>query len=73
MAKIPNTPILPQTGYLRLAQVLQFIPFKKTRWYKGVKSGEFPQPIKMGAASLYRAEEIHALIERIGMGEVGHE
>lgn len=66
MSNSISIPTLPQTGFLRLAQVLQFIPVKKTRWYEGVKSGEFPKPIKMGTASLYRAEEIRALIEQIG-------
>ncbi|MDE7065030.1 MAG: transcriptional regulator [Desulfovibrionaceae bacterium] len=60
-------PALPETGFLRLADVLRYIPIKKTRWYKGVKNGEFPAPIAYGTrAKFYRVEDIRALIERIG-------
>lgn len=59
--------VLPATGFVRLNQVLQFIPFGKTRWYAGVKSGEFPAPISLGArAKGYRVEDIRALIDRLG-------
>lgn len=62
-----SRPSIPETGFLRLNQILDFIPVGKTRWYQGVKSGEFPQPIKIGArTAAYRAEDIRALIERIG-------
>lgn len=57
---------LPATGFLRLNQVLQLIPFGKTRWYAGVKTGEFPRPVPLGArAKGYRVEDIRALIERL--------
>ncbi len=56
---------LPDTGFLRLNQVLQFIPYGRTRWYQGVKSGEFPTPIKHGRSAFYRVEDIRALIDRI--------
>ena len=61
-----NSLSLPSTGFLRLSKVLQFVPYGKTRWYSGVKSGEFPRPVKHGRAALYRAEDIRALSERIG-------
>lgn len=62
-----SAPSLPTTGFLRLNEVLRFIPVKRTRWYKGVKSGEFPAPIAYSPrVKLYRAEDIHSLIERIG-------
>lgn len=62
-----HAPILPTVGFLRLNQVLQFIPFKKTRWYKGLKTGEFPKPITLGTrARGYRVEDIRALIDRLG-------
>lgn len=62
-----HVPTLPQFGFLRLNDVLNFIPIKKTRWYKGVNSGEFPRPIALSSrVKVYRAEDIRALIERIG-------
>lgn len=58
---------VPSTGFLRLKQVLQLIPIGKTQWYAGLKEGRFPQPIKLGPRTCaYRAEDISALIERLG-------
>jgi predicted DNA-binding transcriptional regulator AlpA len=54
---------LPETGYMRLPQVLRFIPVSKSTWWAGVKSGRYPKPVKLGVrASAWRAEDIHALI-----------
>lgn len=66
--KIEATPFLPETGFLRLTQVLQFIPVGKTRWYQGIQNGEFPRPVKYGRAALYRAQDIRSLINRIEQG-----
>ena len=66
MAQNTSTPSLPETGFLRLRQVLQFIPVGPTRWYEGVKSGEFPAPVSLGArAKGYRVADIRALIDRL--------
>ena len=60
-------PTLPATGFLRLAQVLQLVPVSKTSWYEGIQSGIYPQPVKLGPrTSAYRAQDIAALIERLG-------
>lgn len=57
---------LPETGFLRLRQVLQFIPIGPTRWYQGVKSGEFPAPIALAPrVKAYRVADIRALIDRL--------
>jgi predicted DNA-binding transcriptional regulator AlpA len=67
-----STPTIPATGFLRLNQVLQFVPIGKTRWYAGLKSGEFPQPVALGPrAKGYRAEDIRSLIERLGSQTAG--
>jgi hypothetical protein len=49
---------LPETGFLRLRQIIgnpkaeppvpAIIPVSKSTWWDGVKSGRFPQPIKLG-------------------------
>lgn len=59
---------IPAFGYMRLRQVLQLIPYGRTRWYEGVKSGEFPKPVKYHGAAFYKAADIAALIERIEKG-----
>jgi hypothetical protein len=39
------------------------IPVKKSCWWAGVKSGRFPQPIKLGPrVTVWRVEDIRALI-----------
>jgi prophage regulatory protein len=54
---------LPETGFLRLPEVLRFIPVSKTTWWNGVKSGRFPKSIKLGPGiTTWRAEDIRKLI-----------
>ena len=49
---------LPETGYLRLPQILgnpkakppipAIVPVSKSSWWAGCKSGRFPAPVKLG-------------------------
>jgi len=59
---------LPQTGFLRLKSILAPagpIPVSKSTWWAGVKSGRFPEPVKLGPRiTAWRVEDIRALIER---------
>lgn len=65
-----NATTIPTTGFLRLKQVLQFIPVGKTAWYNGVKEGRFPKPIQLSARlAVYRAQDISDLIDRISQGQ----
>jgi prophage regulatory protein len=58
----------PQSGFVRLSSILAPhgpIPVGRTTWWAGVKSGRFPQPLKLGPRiTVWRAEEIHELIEK---------
>ncbi|MFZ5622213.1 MAG: helix-turn-helix transcriptional regulator [Pseudomonadota bacterium] len=66
---------LPETGYLRLPQIVgdpkaaipAIIPVSKSTWWAGVKSGRFPKPVKIGngRATFWRVEDIRALIESV--------
>jgi prophage regulatory protein len=57
---------LPETGFVRLPQVLSLIPLGKTCWLEGVKSGRFPKPVKLSArCTAWRAEDIRDLIQRL--------
>jgi predicted DNA-binding transcriptional regulator AlpA len=57
---------IPETGFLRLAQVLSVIPLGKTSWWEGVKSGRFPKPIKLSTrCTAWRAEDIRELIKTL--------
>jgi Predicted transcriptional regulator len=58
---------LPKTGFLRLRQVLAFVPVSKSSWWKGCRSGRYPQPVKLGPrTTAWRAEDIAALIASFG-------
>jgi predicted DNA-binding transcriptional regulator AlpA len=54
---------LPTTGFLRLNQVLKFIPVSKSTWWAGVKSGTYPKSYKLGSnITAWRAEDIKEII-----------
>ena len=58
--------ILPETGFLRLRQVLKFFPISKSKWYQGIADGIYPPPVKLGPrVSAYRSQDIKSLIERL--------
>ena len=58
---------IPETGFVRLSQVLTVIPLGKTCWWEGVKSGRFPKPVKLSARCVaWRAEDIRDLIKNLG-------
>lgn len=66
---------LPETGFLRLSQILgnpkanpplpPLLPISKSTWWVRVKSGEYPQPVKLGPRiTVWRVEDIRSLIAR---------
>jgi len=58
---------IPETGFLRLPQVLQLIPVSKTVWHDGIRSGRYPKPVKLSKrTSAWRCEDIRKLIEELG-------
>lgn len=65
---------LPQTGYLRLHQIIgnpkakppipAIIPIGKSSWWAGVKAGRYPKPVKLGPrTTAWRVEDIRRLIK----------
>ena len=65
----------PQEGLLRLKDIIgdrrsspptaALLPIAPSTWWELVRAGEAPKPLKIGRASVWRAKDIHALIERI--------
>lgn len=54
---------LPETGFLRLSEVLKYIPVGKTTWWAGIKTGKYPKSVKLGKRiTAWRAEDIRELI-----------
>lgn len=68
---------LPETGYLRLSQIIgnrkavppipALIPVSKSTWWAGVKVGRYPQPVRTLGARItaWRVEDIRGLICRM--------
>lgn len=49
---------------LRLRQVLEIIPIGKSTWWAGVKSGRYPQPLKLGPkTTVWLAADIYSLVD----------
>ena len=56
----------------RLEQVLERIPVSKSTWWAGVRSGRFPESIRMGErCTMWQESDIDAWIEKIS--EAGEE
>jgi predicted DNA-binding transcriptional regulator AlpA len=64
---------IPETGYLRLAQIVgnrktdtpAIIPVSRSTWWAGVRSGRYPQPTRALGPRItaWRVDDIRALIE----------
>lgn len=60
---------IPETGFVRLPQILSVIPICKSSWWAGVRDGRFPAPVSnsvLGRVTVWRAEDIHELLARTG-------
>jgi prophage regulatory protein len=67
---------LPETGFLRLPQILgdqkldppipAIYPVSRSTWWQGVRDGRFPKPVKLSKrCSAWRVTDIKALVEDI--------
>lgn len=68
---------LPKTRYVRIWQIIgdkkadppipPIIPVSKSTWWAGVKSGKYPQPVKLGLnTTAWKVEDIYELVKQIG-------
>jgi predicted DNA-binding transcriptional regulator AlpA len=66
---------LPETGYLRIHQILgnpkadppipAIIPISKSSWWAGVKTGRYPKPLKLGPrTTVWTVSSIRELCEQ---------
>lgn len=56
---------LPETGFVRLPTILFHFPVSKTTWWNGVKSGIYPQSVKLSPGiTTWKVEDIRELISR---------
>ena len=57
---------IPEVGFIRLTTILKIIPVSKSTWWAKVKSGEYPQPIKLGKnITAWKSEDIRLLIDEL--------
>ena len=64
------TSILQTQKLLRLPQVLDRFPVSRSTWWAGVKSGKFPQPVKIGPrCTAWRSDDVDLLISEDDMEE----
>lgn len=60
---------LPESGFVRLSQILGPkgpIPISKSSWWLGVRTGRYPQPIKLGPrTTVWSVQSIRQLIEQL--------
>jgi predicted DNA-binding transcriptional regulator AlpA len=64
--KIPELTNLPDTGLLRVNQILRFIPISRSAWWLGVKTGRYPKPFKLSErTTVWRVKDIVALIDGV--------
>ena len=67
------SPTLPQTGFVREARLLLFIPFSHSTLWRRVRAGTFPVPVKLSeGVTAWRAEEILSWIRSQGAAAGGH-
>ena len=71
-AAVHEALVLPAEGFLRCRQILgdpkakppvpAIFPVSHSTWWAGVKSGRFPQPVRMGSLTLWRVQDIRRLL-----------
>ena len=72
----PPRPTLPETGFLRLRDIIGdrsrgmtgLIPVSVATWYSWIATQRAPKPVKLGRTSVWRVEDIRALVERLSAG-----
>lgn len=60
----------PSTGFVTVNQILGKtggpIPVSASRWWAGVRAGEFPKPVRLGGRTVWCVQDINDLIARVG-------
>lgn len=64
-----NESSLPAVGFVRLRQILNVYPVGASTWWRMVRDGRAPKPVKLGpATTAWKAAEITAFLEEKGKG-----
>lgn len=66
-APAPEALQLPATGFLRMRQVLVFVPISKSTLWRRVQERAFPAPVKLSShVTAWRAEDVQRWIREQG-------
>lgn len=58
-------------GFYRLEDVLKIYPVSRAEWYAGMRTGKYPQSVKLGKRNVgWKKNEIHSLVEKAIKGEL---
>jgi prophage regulatory protein len=58
---------LPATGFIRQAELLQFVPFSKATLWRHCSQGLFPAPVKLSVRITgWRVEDVRAWMNSFG-------
>lgn len=67
--QIPQT--LPETGFIRLPQVLKIASFSRATLWRRCAAGTFPKPIRLSAnISAWRVQEVLAWVDVQGEADI---
>ena len=69
-------PALPEAGFLRIRDIIGdrrrgiqgLIPVSPATWYGWIAAQRAPKPVKLGRTSVWRVEDIRALLDRLSAG-----
>jgi prophage regulatory protein len=54
---------LPETGFIRLSQILSIFPVGRSSFWAGIKTGRYPKPVKLSPrCTAWKVEDIRKLI-----------
>ena len=56
-------PDLPASAWLKVDEVLQYVPISRSQWYRGVRDGIFPAPHKVRRLAFWKARDIRVLLD----------
>lgn len=57
-------------GFLRLNQVLELVPVSSATWWRLVKDGLYPAPVKLSdRCTAWRKSDIEALCQKLSAGK----
>jgi len=57
-------PVLTDNGYIRLSQIRKhYVPVSQATWWRWVKDGRAPQPVRMGRITMWRSQDVRAFLD----------